>query len=307
MENLEEKRILVTGGTGFIGKALCSALADSKADIIVLTRKVRAKDRNISFITSLSEINNQHVDIIINLAGEPIAQRWTKTAKEKIRASRIDTTSSLIKFIIQSAQKPSILISGSAIGYYGTDQQTIFDETSIPAQGASFSRSLCAAWEAEAKKAEQCGVRTVLLRIGAVLEKDGGMLAKLLPAFRLGLGGAIGRGDQWLSWIDRNDLIKLILHVIKTTSLHGPVNAVAPNPVTNAIFSQSLAQCLNRPCTLRTPAFLLRAIFGDMAGEILLEGQKALPEKALESGFSFSYPELNLSLEKILKTKNGLT
>lgn len=301
------KKILITGGTGFVGKALCAALMDCSADIIVLTRKSRIKKGKISFIRSLSEINNQHIDIIINLAGEPIARRWTKSVKEKIKASRIDTTSSLIKFICQSVKKPSLLISGSAIGYYGTDQRATFDETSAPAQGANFSRTLCGAWEAEARKAEQYGVRTVLLRIGAVLERDGGMLAKLLPAFRLGLGGPIGRGNQWLSWIDRSDLIKLILHIIETPSLHGPVNATAPNPVTNAAFSQSLSQRLNRPCALRTPAFLLRAVFGDMADEIMLEGQKVLPKKALESGFSFSYPALDLSLEKILKNKNGLT
>ena len=301
MKNLQGKTILLTGGTGFVGKALCSALSDRGAHTVVLSRKTHPAQKLISFIKSLDEIKNTTIDIIINLAGEPIAQRWTARAKAEIHGSRIKITSSIVDFIKSATHKPSLLVSGSAIGYYGTDPDMSFDETTRPADGAAFSRTLCTAWENEAKKAEAFDVRTVLLRIGAVLEKDGGMLAKLLPAFRFGLGGPIGHGRQWLSWIDRDDLVKLILHIIDNNNLTGPINATAPRPVTNAQFSEALAQTLNRPCVLRTPAIVLRAAFGDMADEIMLQGQNVLPKKAIEAGFAFSYPELHLSLQKILQ------
>ncbi|MDE1901792.1 MAG: TIGR01777 family oxidoreductase [Alphaproteobacteria bacterium] len=301
MEYLRQKTILLTGGTGFIGRPLSRALADRGAQILVLTRSSRVSSKNISYISSLAEISDKKIDIIINFAGEPIAQRWTPAAKQKIRNSRIETTSSLVGFIKSSSVKPSIFISASAIGYYGTDQNTEFNENTPPKNTALFSRELCSAWEAEALKAEKYGVKTVILRIGAVLEKSGGMLAKLLPPFRLGLGGPIGHGRQWLSWIDRDDLIRLILHTLQAPSINGPVNATAPNPVSNREFSEALADVLRRPCLLSTPAFALRAAFGDMADEIMLEGQKVVPRKAEESGFTFFYPTIQSSLEKIFK------
>lgn len=301
MENVYQKTILITGGTGFIGKQLCAILAKAQAQVFVLTRQPRPCSDNITYIRSITDIGDIAVDIIINLAGEPIAQRWTHAVKEKLKSSRIDITKALIKHIETSPIKPSLLISASAIGYYGTNEPTAFSENSLPTAQNNFSQQLCASWENEALKAHQYGVRTVLLRIGAVLAKDGGMLAKLLIPFKLGLGGPIGHGHQWLSWIDRDDLIRLILHIIATPQLAGPINATAPHPVTNEDFSKSLAHTLGRPCLIRTPATVLRFIFGQMADEIMIEGQKVLPEKALTSGFSFLYPNIHTSLEKIIK------
>lgn len=303
MESLRDKTILVTGGTGFIGKALTRTLADNGAKVLILTHTPRVSSQGLTFISSFSEIADKYIEIIINLAGEPIAQPWTLSAKQKIRNSRIDITSLIIEWIKSRSIKPQLLISASAIGYYGTDENADFDETSSLAAGITFAQELCAAWEAEAIKAEKFGLRTVLLRIGAVLDKDGGMLSRLLTPFRLGLGGPIGHGRQWLSWIDREGLVRMILYIIGNKAIRGPVNATAPNPVTNLEFSQTFASVLHRPCWLRTPASALKAIFRDMADEIMLHGQKVFPQIALQNGFQFSYPTLHSSLEKIIDNK----
>lgn len=305
MESLNGKSVFVTGGTGFIGAPLCDSLVQCGARVFVLTRHPGLqKNSKVVYTSALSDMSSIAPEIIINLAGEPIAQRWTNKAKQKIIDSRLSMTSAIIESIKSSTKKPSLLINASAIGYYGTDEKQEFTEETSPAKGAPFSQGLCAAWESESKKAEQYGVRVVLLRIGAVLEKDGGMLGKLLLPFRLGLGGPIGHGRQWLSWIDRGDLINLILHAINQPSLRGPINAIAPNPVTGLEFARMLSRSLGRPCLLRTPAFVLRAVFGDMADEIMLEGQKVLPQKAIESGFRFSCPDLISTFSKILNTES---
>jgi len=246
MKDLHKKTVLVTGGTGFIGKALCKKLIHLEARVYVLTRRQSntcdPDTQGVRYIKSLEDISDDNVDIVINLAGEPVAQRWTKKAKEKIWNSRIDLTSSIISYIKRSPSKPSLLLNASAIGFYGTDRELEFYENTPHAPGGVFSRALCSAWEMEASKAELYGVRTVFMRIGAVLEKDGGMLAKLLPAFRLGLGGPIGDGRQWLSWIDREDLIDLILFAIGNPSLSGAINATTPNPVRNERFAKTWHQ-----------------------------------------------------------------
>lgn len=299
MQDLREKKILVTGGTGFIGKPLCKTLVAAGAEVFVLTRSRAKAPAGVTYISSLSDLKD--IDVIINLAGETVAQRWTSSAKRKITSSRLEVTASVIEYIRSAARKPALLINASAVGYYGTDANADFSEYSAPADASPFSRALCTAWETAALQAEKFGVRTVMLRIGAVLEKDGGMLAKLLWPFRLGFGGKIGDGRQWLSWIDRDDLIKLILHVIRTPEIQGPVNATSPAPVSNEIFSRTLAETLGRPCLLSTPGFVLRALFGDMAEELMLNGQKVRPRKALDTGFVFDYPDLKSSLKKILK------
>lgn len=301
LDTVYSKKILVTGGTGFIGWPLCHRLAGRGAKVFVLTRRPYAVPRGVTPITSMDQIAKEAMDIIINLAGEPIAQRWTLKAQEKIKNSRMNVTASIIDYIQLAPSRPSLFISGSAIGYYGTDNDTVFSEGTPPAAGAPFSRALCAAWEAEAMKADPCGVRTVLLRIGAVLEQGGGILGRLLTPFRLGLGGPLGRGDQWLSWIDREDLLRMIFHIIDNPSIHGPINGTAPTPVTNKLFAHTLAEQLNRPCFFTMPPFVLRLIFGEMADEIMIKGQKVVPTKALEGGFVFSYPDLTSSLGNILR------
>jgi uncharacterized protein (TIGR01777 family) len=304
--NLESKAFLVTGGTGFIGHALCTRLREAGFHVYVLTRRKELSlsnhdDGNI-YITTLNTLNNIEIYGIINFAGEPISQRWTKKVKKKIYDSRIVTTRQIVAYIASLKKKPTLLISSSAVGYYGTDAQKIFDEeTDIPAKEGGFAQPLCKYWEEEARKAEALGVRVVLLRIGPVLEKDGGILSKLLPSFYLGLGSTIGNGEQWLSWIDRDDLIALIFFIIAHSKICGPINATAPHPVTHKHFASTLAKTLGRLCLLRIPSFVLQFIFGQMADEIMLAGQNVQPQKALLDGFEFRYPTIEKSLQKIFR------
>lgn len=305
--NLELKTVLLTGGTGFIGNALCMRLIGSGFHVYVLTRRKNLSMANhnnkMIYITTLEALNDITIDVIINLAGETIAQRWTDKTKANIYDSRILTTRHIVSYIKSSHIKPKLLISGSAVGYYGTDPEKIFDEeTNISDSEKGFAQYLCQSWEKEARQAEDLGMRIVLLRIGPVLEKNGGMLSKLFPSFYLGLGSIIGNGRQWLSWIDRDDLIDLILFIIANPKISGPVNATAPYPITNREFSFALAKSIKRPCLFKMPDFILKSIFGQMADEIMLHGQKVLPKKALDHGFEFRYPTIEKSLQKIYST-----
>lgn len=297
--------LLLTGGTGFIGQSLVTALKQAGWRIFILTRnaeKYAAKNADsINYISSLNEIAHEPIDAIINLAGETIAQRWTKFAKQKIVNSRIETTRLLVDYISAASHKPSVFISGSAVGYYGTSDNHVFNESTTPSDGGDFAKHVCIQWEKEALKATSCGVRTVVLRMGAVLEKSGGMLQKLLPSFRLGMGCTMGSGGQWLSWIDRDDLIRLILFIISEPKSEGAINATAPEAITNREFCQRLAKILNRPCLFTIPTFVLKSAFGDMAEEIMLQGQNVMPSKAINYGFEFLYPTLEQSLHKILR------
>lgn len=304
--DLELKTALVTGGTGFIGTVLCARLVQSGFKVYVLTRaKSRALPSHnnlIAYVNKLEVLGNVEIDVIINLAGEAISRRWTRKAKENIYNSRILTTRYIIDYMKSLKKRPQLLISVSAVGYYGGDSVKVFDEeTTFSNNTKGFAQYLCQSWEAEAQHAETLGVRVVLVRMGPVLEKNGGILSKLLPSFYLGLGSQIGSGRQWFSWIDRDDLIDLILFIISNTQISGPINATAPNPVTNKDFSLALAKVINRPCLIKTPEFILRLIFGQMAEEIMIQGQKVLPQKALNHGFHFVYPTLEKSLEKIFR------
>jgi hypothetical protein len=304
--DLELKTLLVTGGTGFIGVVLCERLAESGFKVYVLkrmeSRPVHSHNNSIIYVNKLGVLDDIEIDVVINLAGEAISQRWTRKAKENIYNSRILTTRYIINYMRSIKKRPQLFISGSAVGYYGGDSLKVFDEeTGFSNDPKGFAQYLCQSWEAEARRAETLGVRVVLLRIGPVLEKNGGILSKLLPSFYLGLGSQIGSGRQWFSWIDRDDLIDLILFIISNTQIYGPINATAPNPVTNKDFSLALAKAINRPCLIKTPEFILRLIFGQMAEEIMIQGQKVLPQKALHHGFRFVYPTLEKSLEKIFR------
>ncbi|MES2674292.1 MAG: TIGR01777 family oxidoreductase [Pseudomonadota bacterium] len=300
------QHILVTGGTGFIGRPLCQAFIDQGHQVTILTRSMTTAaglfHGRVTLVESLDLINDKDsVDIIINLAGESISQRWSTKAKINMRQSRTKTTEALIALIARLTHKPAVFISGSAIGIYGTDEEKSFTEETPPAHDflGAYPRDICEEWEAAAKKAEKFLVRTCLLRTGVVLEMDGGALAQMLFPFDFGLGGPMGSGKQWFSWIHRDDLIRLIVHSINNNHLHGAINATAPEPVTNKLFSKALGHAMGRPALIPLPAFQVKLLFGKMGESLLLAGQKVLPQKAVASGFIFNFPTLELALEKI--------
>ena len=296
-------RVLVTGATGFIGRRLCAALSAAGHEVIALTRDARQAENLVPpyrLVTSLDGIaDGTRLDAIVNLAGAPIASRlWTRRRRKALVASRVETTQALAALVRRLATPPAVLVNGSAIGWYGLRGDEPLDETAAP--GAGFSHDLCATWEAEAAAIGALGVRTVLLRIGLVLGTEAGVLARLLTPFEFGLGGRMGDGRHWMSWIERDDLVRLIVFAIASPSLEGPVNATAPEPVRNAEFTTALARALGRPALLPVPAAPLRLLAGDLARELLLGGQRVVPAKALAVGFVFRHARLAPTLDAIL-------
>ncbi len=290
-------RILVTGGTGLIGSALLKYWRDQH-QITVLTRQPVAglqQNAALSYINSLKDVDFNQLDAIVNLAGEPIAdKRWTDKQKKRICDSRWQLTEQLTECIQAATTPPSCLINGSAVGYYGRQgSEFICEEHS--AFYPEFSNDICARWENIARQASSEKTRVCLLRTGIVLSDQGGALKKMLPAFRFGMGGPLGNGQQYMSWIHFDDMVKLIDFLLNSPTLQGPFNAVAPKAVTNKQFSQALAERLNRPAKLTMPAFVLRLMFGEMA-DILLFGQRVVPQQALDAGFKFEYPKLPAAL-----------
>jgi uncharacterized protein (TIGR01777 family) len=301
---MSNKTCLITGGSGFIGSSLIPVLLDKGYKITVLSREAEKTkqqfDNKIETITRIGAISGRdHFDVVINLAGQGIAyKKWSDKIQKQLRASRVDTTKDLIAYFQRATVKPTVFISGSATGFYGLKGDEELSERSIGDR--SFSSRLCKDWEAAAKKAEELDIRTCYLRTGIVLEKNGGALAKMLPPFKFGLGGPMGSGKQFMSWIHRDDLVAMICHIIDTESLSGPVNGTAPTPVNNKTFSKALGKALNRPAFMPLPGFVLKMLMGDMGKELLLCGQRVLPVKAQESGFKFKYPELDDALNAIL-------
>lgn len=294
--------ILITGGTGFIGRRLVAALAAAGHDLIVLTRDPKSAmlSAPARLVARLDDIPAHcRIDAIVNLAGEPISDTpWTLRKRQRILRSRLALTRDLCRLIARLDRKPDLFVSGSAIGIYGLRDATPLTE----ADGGTpcFSQRLCAAWEAAAKQIEPLGVRLVTLRTGLVLAADGGMLARMLTPFEFGLGGRFGNGRQVMSWIHRDDMVRLIIHAIATPGIAGPLNATAPTPVTNAEFTATLGRALRRPAILPVPAAPLCAMLGDFAHELLLSGQNILPRKALDSGFVFAYPTIAAALDTIV-------
>jgi len=307
-------RVVVTGGTGFIGRPLCQKLVTLGHSVIVLARdpeSARARlDPRVSVTGWEGPQRPDHqglaalagCEAVINLAGAPIGgSRWTDRVKDDLRASRIGTTAALVSALSTRGVKPGLLISASAIGYYGPRGDETLTEESLP--GTGFLAALCSGWEAAARAAEPLGIRVVLPRIGLVLGKDGGALSKMLPLFRLGLGGPLGSGTQWISWIHRDDLVDLLVAALEDQTFRGPVNATAPHPVTNREFAGTLGQVLNRPARLPTPGFVLRLVLGQMADELLLTGQRVLPQRAERWGYLFRYPRLAEAFHAILAVR----
>jgi uncharacterized protein len=294
VESLATRRVLVTGATGFIGRRLVEALTAAGHDVTVLARNPLAAASlrpPFRIVTALDQISDATtIDAIVNLAGEPIANRlWTTAARRRILRSRLNITRDVVRLIARLEQRPGVLISGSGIGWYGLWQDE--ELTEFDGGKSSFTHRVCDAWERAAKRAER-HTRVVRLRIGLVLGIEGGFLARLLTAFEFGLGGPIGSGQQWMSWIERDDLVRLIVHIIATPSLTGAINATAPMPVRNCAFARELGRSLRRPALLRMPASLLHLVLGDFADELLIGGQRVLPDKAQSSGFRFRHEQL---------------
>ncbi len=298
-------KLIITGATGFIGSRLTDGLGDPINSLVLLSRKPPS-EVNVTKKEWLAwqpgtagdwEKVIDGADGIINLAGEPIAgKRWSEAQKENLRASRVNSTRSLVEAIGKAKIRPKFMISASAVGYYGAhDNETVTERTGA---GADFLARLCLAWEQEALKAESFGVRVVLIRTGIVLDKGRGALAKLVPPFKMFVGGRLGSGAQWMPWIHVDDEIDLILFLMGHDKARGPFNAVAPNPVTNDDFSKILGNVLGRPSWASVPAGVLTLVTGEMA-DMLLSGQRAMPQAALELGYRFKYPHLADALRSL--------
>tara|TARA_B110000503_G_scaffold39591_2_gene65081 strand:- start:450 stop:1373 length:924 start_codon:yes stop_codon:yes gene_type:complete len=301
--------ILITGGSGFIGRHFCREAKNLGWSIIVLSRNVEAAKKvlpnSIDVLATLDQIpSDRRIDTVINLAGEPLAEkRWTESRKQRFYTSRSGLTDALFEFFSQRKSAPDALISGSAIGYYGPGTDAV-DESSVGKDG--FSHRLCADWESSALQFETLGTRVCLVRTGIVLGEKGA-LAKMLMPFKLGLGGPIGDGKQFMSWIHINDMVELLKYCVLTTNLTGPINATAPHPVTNREFTQTLGAVLKRPALLAMPAFMVKLLFGEMGVELLLQGQRVLPTKAINQGFEFRFPQLKSALRDLIDKSSSRT
>ncbi len=296
-------KILVVGGSGFIGKDLCYQLLKNRHQVSVFTRAMKEHPEwplSINFINELIS-DDDYYDVIINLAGESLnKKRWNEEVKKNIYESRIQTTQKIINFIEESKLKPKLFISGSAVGYYGNHDNQIFTEESIPKDNG-FTHKLCADWEKTAEQALKYGVRVCLLRTGIVLGKNGGALKEMILPFNFGLGAKLGNGKQWMSWIHMEDAVGAIIFLINNDSLKGAFNLTAPEATNNQTFSSELAAALHRPCFLTMPKIVVEMLFGEMGKTLLLNGQKVVPAKLLNSGYQFKFSNISLALENILK------
>ena len=295
------ERVLVTGASGPIGAALVPSLEARGARVVRLVRGPAQDAGQLSWdpLRPLAPETVSGFDVVVHLAGKGIFTRWTAARKKEIFESREQGTSHLASALAQAQVRPRVFISASAVGYYGSRGDEIMTESSGAGQG--FPADICRAWEGAVHPAEAAGIRTVRLRIGLVLSPHGGALAQMLLPFRLGLGGRLGSGKQWMSWVHVDDLVGAVHHVIGTESLQGAVNMVAPHPVTNAEFTRTLAAVLHRPALLPVPAFAARLAFGEMAQELLLTGQRAVPAKLEAGGYEFRFALLRAALADLLE------
>jgi len=296
-------RVLIGGSSGLVGSALVRSLADDDHEVVRLVRKQPSiNSPNTFWNPSDGQLDTDRFngsDAVVHLSGRNLASAlWTNSVKQELRDSRIKSTDLLSHTLARCASPPPVLVVASAVGYYGNRGDEILDERSEP--GSGFMAELCRDWEAAAAPATKAGIRVVNLRIGLVLSRHGGLLKKLLPSFRLGLGGTLGDGTQYMSWVTLDDLVRVIRYAIDHDSLSGSVNAVAPEPVTNAEFTRTLAGVLRRPSFLKVPSLALRMLPGDMAEEAFLASARVIPNKLVECGFGFDQPELKSALVRIL-------
>jgi uncharacterized protein len=306
MQKEKGMKILMTGVTGLIGRALCKKLKSENQTIIGLSRSPEksaklAVDELLKWdgLSQLPQQYMQGVDAVVHLAGEPVAEgRWSDERKKRIRDSRVVSTRNLVEAMRTATNKPAVFVCGSAVGFYGDRADEVLDETSKA--GTGFLAEVCKEWEGEANAARALGIRVVELRTGVVFTKDGGALKKILPPFKMGVGGPLGNGRQWFPWIHLADIVGLFDFALHTSSFDGAMNGTAPGIVTNAEFTRQLGKVLHRPAFLPVPAFALNLLFGEMA-VILLGSQRALPKAAEAAGYQFQYPQLTPALSQIVQ------
>jgi uncharacterized protein len=295
-------RILVSGVSGPIGAALLPLLHSRGYDAVRLVRGPANRKDQVTWHPGqpVSPESVSGFDAVVHLAGESIFGYWTRAKKARIRNSRVIGTGNLAEALAQAKNKPRVFVCSSAIGYYGSRGGEVLNETSDA--GKDFLALVCRDWEAATKPAIDAGIRTAQLRTGVVLSPDGGALPKMLTPFKLGLGGRIGDGTQWMSWIDVQDMVGGILHILKTDLLQGPVNMVAPRTVTNAEFTETLASVLRRPALFPLPAFVVKTIFGEMGEATLLASQRVEPARLVGTGYPFAFSDLRASLEHLVRS-----
>ncbi|MBW2029863.1 MAG: TIGR01777 family oxidoreductase [Deltaproteobacteria bacterium] len=301
-------KVFMTGGTGFVGRTLTRGFTEGGAEVTLLTRRLEGKaplPAGASYLEGDPTIQGPWQekvpghDVIINLAGASIFRRWTDPAKKEIRQSRIDGTRNLVEALKARAGQETLLLSASAVGYYGFHGDEELDEESP--SGEDFLASVAREWESAAMEAERYGVRVAVLRFGIVLGRHGGALKQMLPLFKWGLGSPLGSGTQWFSWIHEQDLAEVFLALVERGDIRGPVNCTSPNPIRNRDFTKALGRALNRPTFMpAVPAFVMRLVYGEF-GSILVKGQKVIPRKLIQSGFSFNFPEVGDALKNLLQ------
>ena len=294
--------IAVSGATGLIGSAFIERVRAHGHAVRRLVHSPRgAREGDVVWDAERNELPPgalDGVDAVVNLAGSPIGQRWTDARKREARDSRVLGTERLVRAMLALPQKPRVLLNGSAVGYYGDRGDEVLTEASAP--GNDFLAGLCVEWERATGPASSAGIRVVLLRTGLVLSTDGGALAKMLPPFRLGMGGPLGSGAQWMSWIALEDHVRAMEHCLFSDQVRGPVDLVSPNPVRNSHFATTLGRVLSRPALIPVPSLALELLYGEMARETILASQRALPEALGAAGFEFRHPTLEGALRKVL-------
>ncbi len=306
------KRVIITGATGFIGKALCFRLAEEGYEVVSLTRSLKKGkelfgNKAIAARWDGKSAENWQAFVdgalaIVNLAGENIGSgRWTPQKKESILRSRLDAGRAVVEAVESVEKKPEVVIQASAIGYYGSRDDELIDENSSPGEG--FLAGVAKEWELSTQKVESLDVRRVVIRSGVVLDRDGGAFLRLLKPFRFFAGGSLGSGRQWFSWIHLADELEAILFLIRREDLQGVFNLTAPESLIQKDFARILGKILKRPSRLPAPGFMLRLFLGEMAEEMLLVSQRVAPKRLLEAGFNFRYPQAELALREILESK----
>jgi len=296
-------KCVISGGTGFIGRRIVDRLLRDQHYVGVWSRQPGREKRAAVASFSWDPMHGEPpaesintMDAVIHLAGEPVAQRWNAEVKRRILDSRVLGTRALVDAISRVRHKPKVFVCASAIGYYGDRGDEVLTESSTP--GSGFLADVCRGWEKEADRAAEFGLRVIKLRIGFVLGRDGGALAQMVPAFRAFAGGRLGSGKQWMPWIHVNDVAEMFVHVVEN-DIAGVLNAAAPNPVTNAVFTREMGKALHRPALFAIPPFALKLAFGEL-GQHMLDSSRVIPEAAMKAGFPFRYPELAVALRDLL-------